>query len=217
MSSANKFDKDYYERGVELGVSLYTNYHYMPERSRQEAKAVISNLGLDKEHTILDFGCAKGFLVKALVELGYDAYGTDISKYAISHCEPEIDHRIFILCDSIIKNRRFDYGFCKDVLEHSEDLDTDLSTIAKLSSRWLVCIPLADNGNYRIEDYEKDTTHLIRENEAWWIRMFEKHFQVISRQYRLAGLKDKWYDLSPKGNMFVRMRKKHETKILEQR
>lgn len=39
---------------------------------------------------ILDVGCAKGFLVKALTDLGVEAYGVDVSEYAISNAPADI-------------------------------------------------------------------------------------------------------------------------------
>ena len=36
---------------------------------------------------VLEIGCAKGFIVKDLREAGVDAYGLDVSSYAIGQCE----------------------------------------------------------------------------------------------------------------------------------
>lgn len=36
---------------------------------------------------VLEIGCAKGFLVKDLRDAGVDAYGIDVSQYAIDNCE----------------------------------------------------------------------------------------------------------------------------------
>ena len=40
--------------------------------------------------TVLDAGCAMGFLVEALRRRGVEAYGVDISEYAIARVVPEI-------------------------------------------------------------------------------------------------------------------------------
>jgi ubiquinone/menaquinone biosynthesis C-methylase UbiE len=37
---------------------------------------------------------AKGFLVKDLLALGIDAYGVDVSRYALMNCEPEVVSRL---------------------------------------------------------------------------------------------------------------------------
>ena len=49
------------------------------------AKDIIKHFHLSKGQKVLDIGCAKGFLVKDLVDLGIDAVGIDISKYAIKN------------------------------------------------------------------------------------------------------------------------------------
>ena len=38
---------------------------------------------------MLDIGCGKGFLVKDLVNIGMDAYGIDLSSYALRNSEKE--------------------------------------------------------------------------------------------------------------------------------
>ena len=50
----NIFDKDYFENGVEKGISCYQNYHWMPQRSFREALAYIDYLKLDKNSFVLD-------------------------------------------------------------------------------------------------------------------------------------------------------------------
>lgn len=39
-------------------------------------------------HHTLDVGCAKGYLVEVLRELGVDAHGSDISRFAVEHAAP---------------------------------------------------------------------------------------------------------------------------------
>ena len=39
---------------------------------------------------VLDIGCAKGFLVKDLRDMGVDAYGLDVSSYAVGEAESEV-------------------------------------------------------------------------------------------------------------------------------
>ena len=45
---------------------------------------------------MLDIGCAKGFLVKDLYSQDMDAYGLDISEYALIHCEAEVVGRLHL-------------------------------------------------------------------------------------------------------------------------
>lgn len=50
----------------------------------REARAIASIAGV---RSVLDVGCAKGFLVRALRDLGIEAYGADVSEYAIGSAE----------------------------------------------------------------------------------------------------------------------------------
>ena len=70
------FDEKYFEDGVRNRVSAYEQYRWMPERTIREASSIINNIEFDK---VLDFGCAKGFLVYAMRLLGKDAHGVDVS------------------------------------------------------------------------------------------------------------------------------------------
>ena len=111
---AEIFDEDYFERGPETGKSIYQHYHWLPKMTFGMARAFINEMKPQKHETIIDYGCAKGFFVKALRRLGYQAYGVDISKYAIEHADPEVKKYVFIK-----PKGHYHLGFTKDVLEHS--------------------------------------------------------------------------------------------------
>ena len=83
----NQFNEDYYEDGVRKGISGYEDYKWMPTRSIPEALDIKNNFHFK---TCVDYGCAKGFLVNALRLLGCEAYGEDISEYALTNCHPDV-------------------------------------------------------------------------------------------------------------------------------
>ena len=58
------------------------------------ARDIVEHFGLKPGNKVLDIGCAKGFLVKDLLAEGMDAYGLDISEYALEHGEPEVKGRL---------------------------------------------------------------------------------------------------------------------------
>ena len=64
----------------------YGGYVY-DGRWKSVAKRIVKEYNLKKGSKVLDVGCGKGFLVKDLINLGIDAYGLDISEYAIKNCE----------------------------------------------------------------------------------------------------------------------------------
>jgi len=69
---------------------------YFSTRSRPPMWQRRAEFIVEKFHpkTCLDIGCAYGELVKALVELGVDAYGIDGSDYVISQADKSIKDRI---------------------------------------------------------------------------------------------------------------------------
>ena len=43
---------------------------------------------------VLEYGCAHGFLVKALNDFNIDTYGVDISTYALNKVDPELRKKL---------------------------------------------------------------------------------------------------------------------------
>jgi hypothetical protein len=202
------FDQDYFEDGVQKGISCYEHYHWMPQRSFREALAYIDYLKLDKDSCVLEFGCSKGFLIRALRELEIRADGCDISKYALSFApggcwdcgeEPWGLYRNF-----------YTHIICKDVFEHlnPKQLAETLRNLANLAPTMMCIVPIGDNGKYRIPEYHKDVTHYIAEDEVWWTCMFSYNgWKVMQHCKHVPGIKDNWMDV-PGGNHVFLLEKK---------
>lgn len=62
------------------------------------ARDIIEHFRLKPGDRILDVGCAKGFLVKDLLNVcpGLEVFGLDISEYALMSCEPEVVGRLHL-------------------------------------------------------------------------------------------------------------------------
>ena len=89
---SSQFGREYFDGSREYG---YGGYRY-DGRWQSVARDIVAHFGLRKGDRILDIGCAKGFLVKDLLALGIDAYGLDISEYAVTGCEPEVVGRLHL-------------------------------------------------------------------------------------------------------------------------
>lgn len=87
---SRKFGRDYFDGNRAYG---YGGYKY-DGRWATVAKDIIKTFKLKKNSMILDIGCAKGFLVKEFVNLGMDAYGIDISEYALKKAVKEVSPRL---------------------------------------------------------------------------------------------------------------------------
>jgi cyclopropane fatty-acyl-phospholipid synthase-like methyltransferase len=89
---ASEFGEMYFDGPREFG---YGGYSY-DGRWRTVAREIVDHFKLLPGDRLLDIGCAKGFLVKDLLELGIDAYGIDVSKYALMNCELEVVGRLHL-------------------------------------------------------------------------------------------------------------------------
>lgn len=204
MSSLSKFpdgtffDADYFERGRETGKSYYSHYRWLPIRSFREALAVIDNLGLDSKSLLLDVGCAKGFLVRALRTLEIRADGCDISDYALS-CTAGFYSCYFWKSNSREAWERrkgiYTHAYLKDVLEHGtrEQILETLRLIKMVAPVLMAVVPLGDAGRYRIAEYHLDRSHVTAENEDWWRRVFaEAGWKITREAQHIPGIKDNW-------------------------
>lgn len=186
-----KFNEDYFENGINSKISLYENYRWMPKRSILMARELVR---MYPDQSILDFGCAKGFLVKALRMMGATAFGFDISCYAIRNADPMAKRYLF--CPKTASGLpAVDVIFIKDTLEHISyhSIARVLKMLAKMCKKALFIVPFGESGRYRIPDYENDVTHIITEDEAWWSDSFRAAgFKIEKFDYYLPGFKDNW-------------------------
>ena len=186
------YDSDYFERGQESGKGWLQNYRWMPRRTFREAFAIIDYLELDEKSYVLDVGCAKGFIVRALRELEIQADGCDISDYALSFAPKGCWN-----CADWSAHYNFGYThiLIKDMLEHLtlKQLDGLLQTLKNVAPVILCVIPMGDEGLYRIPEYHKEISHLIAEDEVWWINTFKQSgWCVENHTPHVPGMKDNW-------------------------
>jgi len=89
---ALQFGKEYFDGTREQG---YGGYRY-DGRWLPIAEDLVRHFGLSAGNRVLDVGCGKGFLVKDLMKVcpGLEAFGIDISEYAVMNCEPEVAGRL---------------------------------------------------------------------------------------------------------------------------
>lgn len=202
-SLKNVFDEKYFEDGVRHRVSAYENYRWMPERTIREASSIINNIKFD---TVLDYGCAKGFMVHALRLLGKEAYGADVSEYAVENCHPKVKEYLQVIESTEQLSGGWDLIIAKDVLEHipKDLIPSVLSELRRRCKTLFVAVPLGDGKRYRIREYEMDVTHVVREPEEWWLTVIvDAGFKIKYFDYEFGHLKENWTGNHPHGNAFI--------------
>ena len=227
------YNEGYYETGQLSGKSLYTNYRWMPEETLVLSHNIMSFMNIKRNQTVLDFGCAKGYLVKALRMFGVDAHGVDLSSYAVSQADDDVrdyvrsikpiredtitelfTKRNTSLGDDIgLANARYDFIVCKDVLEHVpyNQIDTVIRALSYISPNIFVIVPLGNKLKYYIDEYEEDKSHYIREDLAWWHQKFQTlNYSDVHSTKDVQLFKEKWYNINPNGNglLYVKGKKK---------
>jgi ubiquinone/menaquinone biosynthesis C-methylase UbiE len=117
-------------------------------------------------------GCARGYLVRALRERNVEAYGIDISEWAIKNADEKIKDYVYLGNINDMgrwKNGEFDLIIASDVLEHIEkqELVKVLNEIARICGKYVyVYVPVVDNG--------RDKSHISIFPSEWWIKQFAK-------------------------------------------
>jgi len=120
VATARKFGQEYWDGDRKYG---YGGYRY-DGRWRSVARDIIGHLGLKSGMRVLDVGCGKGFLVKDLMLEcpGLEAFGLDISRYALLHCDTAVVGRLHLgSADSLpFPDRAFDCVLSINTLHNLE-------------------------------------------------------------------------------------------------
>lgn len=132
---------------------------------RHVAGRIVSDLN---PKSVLDAGCAWGFLVETLRERGVEAWGIDISSYAISQVTDSI--KPFCRIESITHNfeKSYDLITCIEVVEHMEKPMAELGIKNLCEHTDRVLFSSSPN------DYAEATHFNVQPTEVW-AREFARH------------------------------------------
>jgi ubiquinone/menaquinone biosynthesis C-methylase UbiE len=94
IAISRQYGEAYFDGPREVG---YGGYRY-DGRWIPIAEDIVRHFKLKPGDRVLDVGCAKGFLVRDLMQVcpGLEAFGLDISEYALMHCEPKVVGRLHL-------------------------------------------------------------------------------------------------------------------------
>ncbi len=153
-AAALKFGAEYFDGAREQG---YGGYRY-DGRWIPIARDIVDHFGLKAGDRVLDVGCAKGFLVKDLMTVcpGLEAFGLDVSEYALTHCEPEAVGRLVRgTADALpFTDRAFQAVLCINVI-HNLERDRCVTALKEIER-------LAPGRGYvRVDAYRSDAERNI--------------------------------------------------------
>lgn len=131
--------------------------------------------------SVLDAGCAMGYLVEALRDRGVDAYGIDISEYAISKVREDIKPFCVVgsLTEPLPKSlpQRYDLVVTIEVLEHlyADDGKKAIHNLCSLSDKVIFS---------STPDDFTEQTHVNVQQREYWARLFAAEGFFDNLNYR---------------------------------
>ena len=94
---ARQFGKDFFDGERQFG---YGGFQYFPRFWQPVIPDIQKQYSLNKDNSVLDVGCAKGFFLYDLQQQipGIISKGIDISEYAIEHAKDEVKSDVIFGC-----------------------------------------------------------------------------------------------------------------------
>lgn len=163
------YDADYFENGVTSNWKNGYQWEQFKGLFRDTASFLID--GFPEASSFLDAGCAKGFLVQSLREKQKEAWGFDISSFAITRAGETSQWLRAAGVDEFQSDRQFDVLLALDLLSHlTEQQVVDFLQRARAWTRigLLATIPLTGD----IRTGNRDFTHITQRNRQWWHSLF---------------------------------------------
>lgn len=170
------YNKEYYHNGC--GPIPYEEPEHWVQFFGMIADRIVADLN---PKTVLDAGCAMGYLVSALRDRGVEAYGVDISDYAISMVREDIKPycRVGSLTEKLTEElpQHFDLVVTIEVLEHlyAEDGKKMIANLCSLADTILF--------SSTPDDFE-ERTHVNVQQREYWARLFFEQGFIDDLNYR---------------------------------
>lgn len=161
--------------------------------------------------TVLDMGCAFGYLVSALRSKGVQAYGIDISEYALSQADENIKPYVKVMSalDELPSEfpKKYDLVVSIEMIEHLYE-DDGLKVIKKMTE-YADRILLSSTDN----DFD-EPTHVNVQPKEYWCEKFAEHNYFRDLHIDLRYISPNAYLFEKNDNMTLKaLVKKYESFI----
>ncbi len=137
---ARKFDFEFFDSDRKYG---YGGFNYNEKFWGPVIPTFKNYWNLKSSSSILDVGCAKGFMIYDFIKQisGIDIKGIDISEYAIANCKKEVKKNVSVgnAKSLVFKDNSFDYTISVNTI-HNLDLNEckqalrEIERVSKISS-----------------------------------------------------------------------------------
>lgn len=166
------YNEEYYRQyGAGVGTVDYQKSEDIKGFLKTVAKRIVEDF---HPKTVLDAGCAMGHLVAALRDLGVEAYGVDVSEYAIANVREDVRSfcRVASLTEAFPNDlpQHYDLVVTIEVLEHlyAEDGKKAIANLCRRADTVLF--------SSTPDDFEERTHVNVQQREYWAKLFFEQGF-----------------------------------------
>jgi cellulose synthase/poly-beta-1,6-N-acetylglucosamine synthase-like glycosyltransferase/glycosyltransferase involved in cell wall biosynthesis len=158
-----RYDADYYRTGC--GSIPYARTDVWLRAFGEVAGEIVRTLHPSR---VFDAGCAMGMLVESLRDRGVDAWGADISAYAIANIRPDL--RPYCQVRSITEpfGGRFDLVTCIEVLEHMPEQEARAAVEQMATATDVVLFSSTP-------DDLTEPTHINVHPILYWLKLFGEY------------------------------------------
>jgi len=166
QTAAPVYDRFYYLRyfGPEGNLEYTRSQHWL-DFFGYIAERIVSDIG---PASVLDAGCAMGILVESLRDRGVDAYGIDVSNYALENVRQDVKPYCANASVTEPLPRKYDLITCIETLEHLHPANAE-KAVANL------CVHTDDVIFSSTPSHFKEATHLNVRPPEYWAELFGRH------------------------------------------
>jgi len=203
------YGADYYAGGYATGTGdEYGRHEPWLSFFNRVAENIVKN---HKPKRVADIGCAFGLLVEALCDRGVDAYGFDLSPYAISNARNDMKDRLKVhsILEPIplVDGCKYDLVICIEVLEHLPPEQAQAAIVNLCSAGDRIIFSSTP------DDFDEPTHFNVLPTEEW-LALFAKnyffpakkpqaryiapHTFVVEKHVRRRGFIDQMFGRNPK-------------------
>jgi len=161
-ASGEAYDAQYF--ATRCGVPYERSQHWLGFFGAI-AEHIASDLA---PRTVLDAGCAMGFLVEALRDRGVDAQGIDVSEYALGRVRDDVRPHVRRASITEPLPQQYDLIVCIEVLEHLPAPDAE-AAVAN------ICAHTDDVVFSSTPTHIDEPTHINVQPPDYWAALFGRH------------------------------------------
>ena len=182
------YDRDYFET-----KSKTASLPYSWEAKKPHFEIIVNAVAHLKPTRVLDIGCAKGFLVFLFDERGIEAYGIDVSRYAVKNAPDAVKDKLFVVDIENemlpFNNDYFDLIIGMEILEHLPDFSNILKECNRvLKKGGYLFFTTPTPGSY---DATHDVSHVNVHPETFWIELFKRNgFSQLGKREQTYFIKE---------------------------